>query len=337
MIHLTIDDETLLRVRVATSPLWELLSSLATLARYRAEVPPPYSAWALNARRELPGDLCRELMSWAAKIRTRRLPSFLVPVPKSASRTIAEDLADLRATPPDAIRRELAVLYPDGAPEPLSRLTDPDEGLTHLVDLFGAYWDIAMAPYWRSMRNVLEEEILLRGRCLATEGADAMLRGLGGRVQWKYPDLTLPCQTDVVSTLTHTQFYVVPVLFAHGMRIFSEGRVESAVSYQARGSAVLNGPAAESPPREVTPDELDRLAVLVGRGRAAVMRALTAPTTTTAVAKSLGLAPSTVSQHLSALSAAGVVQKHRLGSKVLYNLDRHALALLRHLDYSSGG
>jgi DNA-binding transcriptional ArsR family regulator len=333
MIRLTIDDETLLRVRVATSPLWELLSSLAMLVRYRTELPPPYGAWAENARRELPGDLRRELLSWAAQIRTQRLPSFLVPVPRSTSRTIAEELADLRATPEELIRNELAVLYPQG--NLLARMTGPDQGLPHLVDLFGAYWDIAMAPYWRSMRNVLEEEILLRGRCLATEGADAMLRGLGGRVHWEHPHLTLPCQTDIDSVLTRTQFYVVPVLFAHGMRIFSEGSSGSAVSYQARGSAVLDSQAAEGLPRDAAPGEHDRLAMLVGRGRAAVMRALTAPSTTTAVAQSLGLAQSTVSQHLSALSAARLVQKHRLGSKVLYRLDHQALELLRHLDYRS--
>ncbi|SCF41628.1 DNA-binding transcriptional regulator, ArsR family [Micromonospora marina] len=332
MIRLTVDDETLLGVRVAISPLWEALSSLALLARYRSEVPYPYSTWASTVRRALPVGFRRELLTWIAQLRSLRLPSFLTPVPASASPTIREELATLRATPAETVRRELEALYPTDVPAPLLRLADGADGLTHLTDLLGRYWDTAMAPYWRSMRNVLEEEILFRGRTLVTEGSDAMLQSLGGRVKWERPDLTLPYQTDINSTLRGTQFYVVPVLFARGMRIFSQGAAGSAISYQARGAAVLDGQVGDSAPPEAEPQQGDRLAILVGRGRAAVMRALVAPTTTTAVAGSVGLAPSTVSQHLTALSAAGMVRRRRAGSRVLYELDREGLALLSHLD-----
>ena len=44
--------------------------------------------------------------------------------------------------------------------------------------------------------------------------------------------------------------------------------------------------------------EQDRLAILLGRGRASVLRALTTPATTTGLATTLGLAASTVSEHL---------------------------------------
>jgi DNA-binding transcriptional ArsR family regulator len=261
-----------------------------------------------------------------------QLPAFLTPVPTSGSTTIQEELAALRATPDETIYHELTALYPDGVPKPLSGLVDNRNLLDHLADLLQQFWDTAMASYWRGMRNVLEEEILFRGRTLVTEGSDAMLRGLGGRVHWERPLLTLPHQTDISCTLRGTQLYVVPVLFARGMRIFSQTPTASAISYQARGAAVLDRQMSDGAQPEVDVQQGDRLAILVGRGRAAVMRALVAPTTTTAVADSLGLAPSTVSQHLTALSAAGMVRRHRAGIRVLYELDREGMALLSHLD-----
>ncbi|RQX07695.1 helix-turn-helix domain-containing protein, partial [Micromonospora globispora] len=72
----------------------------------------------------------------------------------------------------------------------------------------------------------------------------------------------------------------------------------------------------------------DRLAVLVGRGRAAVLRAVTRPATTAGLAATLGLAPSTVSEHLAALVAAGVVHRRRVGRRVLYGLEPAGVALV---------
>lgn len=75
----------------------------------------------------------------------------------------------------------------------------------------------------------------------------------------------------------------------------------------------------------------DRLALLLGRGRAQVVRALRVPQTTTAVADSLGLAKSTVSQHLTNLTDSGIVWKQRMGGRVFYQLDHDGRALLEKL------
>src|SRR5690606_30268172 len=79
--------------------------------------------------------------------------------------------------------------------------------------------------------------------------------------------------------------------------------------------------------RDPLPDT-DRLVILVGRGRAGVLRALHRPATTAALATELGLAPSTVSEHLTSLTAAGVVHRRRLGRRVLYGLEPAGVALV---------
>jgi DNA-binding transcriptional ArsR family regulator len=95
---------------------------------------------------------------------------------------------------------------------------------------------------------------------------------------------------------------------------------------------VFDERANEKPARNNLPPRADRLAELLGRGRASVLRALVVPTTTTVVARAVGLAPSTVSQHLSALHLAGVVRKRRSGSRVLYELDHGGFILLNQVD-----
>ncbi len=57
-------------------------------------------------------------------------------------------------------------------------------------------------------------------------------------------------------------------------------------------------------------------------------QALTVPATTSALSAALGLAPSTVSEHLSALLAAGVVHRRRAGRRVLYGLEPAGTALV---------
>jgi DNA-binding transcriptional ArsR family regulator len=80
--------------------------------------------------------------------------------------------------------------------------------------------------------------------------------------------------------------------------------------YPARGVGLLWEP---------TPDEpTEALAGLVGRRRAELLEALAAPASTTDLAARLEISPGGVSQHLSALRAAGLVAGQRQGRSVLY-------------------
>lgn len=71
------------------------------------------------------------------------------------------------------------------------------------------------------------------------------------------------------------------------------------------------------------------LALLLGVSRARVLRRpRQRPATTTSLADELGLAPSTISHHLSALAAAEIVQGMRQGTAVVYVLTDHGYRLL---------
>jgi DNA-binding transcriptional ArsR family regulator len=80
--------------------------------------------------------------------------------------------------------------------------------------------------------------------------------------------------------------------------------------YRARGVALLWESGQPAPG--------DALAKVLGRGRASVLLSLDAPRTTGDVARRLEISPGGVSQHLSALRAAGLVSSNRHGRSVLY-------------------
>jgi DNA-binding transcriptional ArsR family regulator len=62
----------------------------------------------------------------------------------------------------------------------------------------------------------------------------------------------------------------------------------------------------------------DALAGVLGRSRATLLTELTAPASTTGLARRTGMTPGGVSQHLTALRTAGLVSAHRAGREVLY-------------------
>jgi DNA-binding transcriptional ArsR family regulator len=136
--------------------------------------------------------------------------------------------------------------------------------------------------------------------------------------------LTLVKPAEQSFTAVNQRLLLIPLIFSRGALMCSTDDPEIvAVSYQARGAALL----ADDPPDPATVQS-DRLAILVGRGRAAVLRGLTRPATTAGLAATLALAPSTVSEHLSVLVSAGVVNRRRVGRRVLYALEPAGLALV---------
>lgn len=304
MIRLQVDDDSLGRVRLALSPLWETIGSLAILARYPGEAPSPYSHWVRAVRRGMPRELVEGLVEPMRRADPPLFPPGSVPLPSPARSTLAAELMELR------VRCE-------------------GRGADRLCALLDQYWDWAIAPHWARVRASLEEETLFRGRTLVVSGPEAMLEELGGRVLWSRPFLTAPFHCDLEVSVTRSQLLLVPTVFAGGVRLLQQESDVVAVSYQARATGFFQVLTA---PDRVSRTE-DRLALLFGSGRAQVVRALEMPQTTTAVAASLGMAKSTVSQHLTVLSASGLVWKQRLGGRVFYQLDRGGIPFLERLGF----
>ena len=331
MIRIEIDEPTLARTRIAISPLAETVCGLYLLQRNPDGAPWPYDGWALRAREILRTDPATAPARFYLD-QPSSSPDFLCPIPPTATPTIEEQLDQLRRTSAETVEEQLTRYYPAGDLPPDLRpfRDDRSRAFGRLADGLGAYWEAAIAPHWPAMRAALDEEVLLRARALAADGPDALLSRLHERIRWERPVLTLVKPLDQSFVAVNQRLLLVPLIFSRGALMCSSDHSEIVmVTYQARGSALL----ASSPP----PVSDDRLAILVGRGRAAVLRALSVPATTTGLASALGLAPSTISEHLAGLQAAGVVHRRRAGRRVLYGLEPAGTALVALLGDDSAG
>ena len=272
VIRIEIDEPTLSRTRIAISPYAEATCSLYLLARNLGGAPWPYTDWAVRAGR-IASSI--EAISVYAQVGSRS-PDFLDPLPTGAAPTIDEQLDALRATPFEVIEREFAIHYPDGeVPTCLVPFRDdPRRALDRLADGMRAYWDAAIAPFWPAMRAALDEEVLLRARALAADGPDALLARLHDRIRWERPVLTLVKPLDQSFAAVNQRLLLVPLIFSRGALMCSTDQADVVmVTYQSRGAALLAGSPPPSSPAA------DRLAILVGRGRAAA-RSPTGPCST---------------------------------------------------------
>ncbi|MFI6687335.1 ArsR/SmtB family transcription factor [Streptomyces sp. NPDC050485] len=324
MIRIELDEAALGSTRITVSPLWDAFCSLHLLAEHRRPSW-PYQEWAVRAREVLSQDErvepLRRLLNGPFNF-----PDFILPMPFGTT-SVEEELAVVRATAPEVVRQQLTEHYPGLADHPLVRpyREDPQAACAALADAYQAYWDGALAELWPTMRRLVEDEVLVRARTFATEGVDALFTGLESRAKWTPPVLELTKHIDAEYAAGERRLLLVPLVFAEGCRLYSTDHPEVlTVSFQARGAGALR----ERPERAAGDD---RLGLLLGRGRAAVLRQLGGPLTTAGLADRLSLAPSTVSEHLSVLAEAGVVTRHRVGRSVYYQLTdtgRSLLALL---------
>jgi DNA-binding transcriptional ArsR family regulator len=97
---------------------------------------------------------------------------------------------------------------------------------------------------------------------------------------------------------------------------------QTTLRYPARGVATVWEDSA------LPALETDALRGLLGAPRARLLLKLRSPATTTDLARSLGVSPAVVSQHLAALRRCGLVDRTRSGRAVLYRTSDLGLALL---------
>jgi DNA-binding transcriptional ArsR family regulator len=329
VIRIHLDAVTLARTRIAISPLAESVAAVELLHRHGPRAPWPYTGWSERAWKVLQTvERTAPVRLYGLLARQQSLgptPDLFEPIPEVPVAEIAEELEVLRHTPPELVEEQFAMHFSRGVPDFLKPYRDDRvAAFDVLADALEEFWRLAIAPYWPRMRTALDEEVLLRARSLASLGPESVVAGLGGRTVWESPVLSLPKSKESQVIAADQRLLLLPLVFAQDRVGNSTDHPEILrVSYQARGAALLAGGRPQPPS-----DEPDRLVPLVGSRRAAVLRALESPATTSTLAARLGLAPSTVSEQLTALVAAGVVHRRRSGRSVLYGLEPAGEVLL---------
>jgi DNA-binding transcriptional ArsR family regulator len=150
-----------------------------------------------------------------------------------------------------------------------------------------------------------------------------VLEGLHPSVQWSADRLTLPFSCcGPAGSLAGRGLVLVPSAFVGPERTMMVNRPGQMLQlcYPSRGVGVL---------WEQQPDRVpEAVAAVLGRSRALLLAELGAPASTTELSHRTGLSAAGVSQHLTALRAAGIVASHRAGRSVLYRRTDLADSLL---------
>ncbi|MEV5721988.1 ArsR family transcriptional regulator [Amycolatopsis mediterranei] len=194
--------------------------------------------------------------------------------------------------------------------------------LDALDDALRAFHATCLAPQWPAVTARFHDDIAHRMTTLSTHGLAAMINTLS-------PDL---CLTG--STLTARYPWDRDVhLNGHGLILmpsaFWTGHPRITWDPQNPSQYVLIYPARTNHGAiESTTGTSDALAVLVGATRAAVLRALAQPSTTSGIAGHVGISVSSASEHTTALRNAGLVTSHRLGQAVHHHLTHLGLSML---------
>jgi DNA-binding transcriptional ArsR family regulator len=239
----------------------------------------------------------------------RQIPSFLLPPPHSHSPSLAEELDLLRATNPHRINTELADTH-----RPVPRIiedlrADPPDALRRLADGAHALYQACMATDWPDIRRLLHADLAYRTNHMMSQGPATALATLHPTLAWQAQTLLFTIPGPKLTTGTAGRgFILMPCAFG-------TDSIHPSIHPDHTPTLIYS---AHQPPHP--PATTDTLTALLGGGKAKALRALSTDCTTTELAHRLSIGKSTASQHLAVLRAAGLVTSERDGQRVRHTL-----------------
>ena len=253
------------------------------------------------------------------------VPDFLTPPPRQPAPRFTEQLAEIRATPPGQVTKELrqCLRTRTGAARTVlaGLLADPAAARDLLADLLETAWDRLVAPYWPRIRALLDADVAYQSQQLAGHGLRQMLESIDQRIAWGDGTVVVSDGSDIVVDLRGRGLVLMPSAYVWPLvTVITDEPWQPTIVYPARGiSGLWQQPA---PP----PGALIRL---LGRTRAQLLAGLDRPASTSALAARHGLSLSGTSKHLIAMRDAGLLTGTRHRHEVRYARTRLGTELSR--------
>ena len=320
MTTFTAQRQDLGSIRFARSPAWETMHAVRLLIDPRGRA--YHEAWHAAARRAASGALAplfavSPLRGW--------VPDFLSPPPVVPAPTLADQLAQVRATPVEQVTRDLArcgASVTGKARETVAAmLPDPAAARDALAGLIERAWHELVAPFWPDIEALLDADVAYRSRKLADQGLRPMMEGIDPRISWREDGVHLADKCPDIVDLRGRGLVLMPSAFSWPLVIgISAEPWQPTIAYPARGIVGLWDKPPPAPQALVT---------LLGKTRATLLASLDRPACTTALAQRHGMSPSGVSRHVIALRDAGLITGARHGHEVRYARTRLGADLIR--------
>jgi len=325
-MSVTISVDGLAATRFAVSVLNETIAAVRLLGN--PEPHPVNLPWLRWARGELAGRPLAAGRLWPLLTTNElRWPEWLAPAPATRAPSLEQELDQMLATSDRRVRESLERVFRHVQPWPdavTELFESPRESLELIApEITGAH-ERLIAPHWDRIRAVLDADIAYRGGILASDGAGALFAGLDPGLRWSDGTLMLGWESGSPVVLGRDGALVLTptVLGWPDVMIKTHTSTQTALRYPARGAGTVweTGPLP-------SPDN-SAVADLIGAPRARLLGMLRSPATTSGLARSLGVSPAAISQHLAALRRGGLVDRTRSGRTVLYQTSDLGLALL---------
>lgn len=307
MIVADLDASTLARLTIRPSPVHEVIGWLRLVAS--GERHPVYGRAAAADRAALRDPdvaLVADLVSGGSY-----MPDLLTPVADAGRLDAAldEQLDAVGAAAPERCAQEVG-WWAGGrvVPAPVRAAVDRGD-LGCRVARGLARTRRAMGDRWESVASRLERSTHEAASTAAREGVGAVLDGMHRDVRWTGGELRIAKPYDEAVRYRDRELVLSP-------SVLTWPRLTVQVVHEHRGAIVFPSASfAQDRPRRAGGNGLVEL---LGASRAALLRDLDVPRTTTELSARHSLAKATVSHHLGALAAAGLLVASRRGRHVDY-------------------
>jgi DNA-binding transcriptional ArsR family regulator len=294
------------RVSIASAPLVTVVSLVADALGGPSQGVTP--EWSQLIRKTLPSEAVqavRPVFDRSAAV----LPDCLTPVGLDGL-PIREQLDRIADTPPETLWQEVSELF-DGDTPPLQWqrvLRRPRQWVSRYVAVLASAWR-AYAPLWQQSTGLRARETERVGAAVVSGALDVLLSGINPRARFAGQTLYLPDRSPYRTALDRRPLVMLPLLSGSDASVFNLDDPELVwIGYPIPGLDSLSATQGKI--------SQDALVLLVGPIRAAILRALSRPTTMGALAEHLDAGPSTATYHCIQLASAGLVIRQRAGREV---------------------
>ncbi|WP_327118919.1 winged helix-turn-helix domain-containing protein [Nocardia sp. NBC_01730] len=323
MVVLRLSPGALSRCRFVISPLAETIGSLIVLQRRTAN--PALAQWCTQhyaAYREWlsQDEVAAGLLPLLAT--TNRLPGVVTP-PQAGVRTrLADELAQVAAHSDEYLRAVAVEAVAACQQPPDTQWLSSDRLGERVAEVLRAGWKRFVATDWRRRRAVLERDIAYRTSLLADHGLRHAVETMQDGPVWFGDDaIVLNRRPGPDRWIGDDGLVFVPRTTSGGWWV-CKAPPRYGLIYSAFGAAAPTATSVSEDP----------LSVLLGAGRARVLRELVRPATSSQLAVILDVSLGTVSSHLSVLRDADMVTRARVGRIVVYRLTDRGTRLLTVLE-----
>jgi DNA-binding transcriptional ArsR family regulator len=308
-LHVELAARDLGAVRFAISPIQHLIQGLQA----RSD---PARRWYRGISRRLPGtaqpllDLVNN--HWY-------VPDFIsppIPLDRDYRRLLDDELDVVAATTAAQVEFELRWCgTPRNTPRSVLELLDGgSKARTRLTRSVHRVYDACLADDWPDMVRRLHADIAARAAHMARSGVAATMAGLDPSLH-NVGELQFTLEIPAAGTWPDYRFTSAGQGLLLAPNLFQEGRIGAYISpWQV---PILSYPAMRAERQAAAADEgRDALTVLLGRGRAAALRAIASGCSTRELAARLNVSSPSASAQAAVLREAGLIATLRDGRRV---------------------